>query len=239
MNAYSEMSMRADDSQHDLVNEKLALVKRIALHLAARLPNSIDLDDLMQAGMVGLLEAAANFDETRGANFDTYAGIRIRGAMLDEVRKLDWTPRSVFQKHRQVMEKMREIEAEEGRAATASEVADGLGISIDRYYAILRDSSTCRLTSLEEKMERPGADRELPRFPAATPEQQVSHDEFIANVTSCIEALPEREQLVLSLYYERELNMSEIGEVLGVSESRICQIHGQAIIRLRSLIEDT
>ena len=128
MNAYSTVAAAANYSQEDLVTQHVSLVKRIAHHLAARLPSSVDIDDLMQSGMVGLLEAAGNFDPERGASFETYAGIRIRGAMLDDIRKHDWTPRSVHHKYRQVADAINAIEADTGRAASAEEIADRLGI---------------------------------------------------------------------------------------------------------------
>jgi len=222
-------------SKDELVTAHAELVKRIAYHLAARLPAGVDIDDLMQAGMIGLLEASRNFDASKGASFETYAGIRIRGAMLDEVRRLDWTPRSVHQKHRQVSEAMRAIEAETGRAAQGSEVAARLGLEPDEYHAILADTAGCRLFSLDETLDDPAQRRDLPASDTATPDEELSDSEFRRLLVEAIGRLPEREQLVLSLYYERELNLKEIGAVLGVTESRVCQIHGQALLRLRSL----
>jgi len=236
MNAYSNVVPKAYESQDDLITENVSLVKRIAHHLSARLPDNVDLDDLMQAGMIGLLEAASNFDASKGASFDTYAGIRIRGSMLDEVRKQDWTPRSVYRKQREVSAMIQSIEADTGRAAEPQEIAEGLGISLDDYFEILRDTAGCRLFSLEESMDDSGYGRDLPRSNTATPEQELRHTQQQIEVEKAIQRLPEREQLVLSLYYERELNLKEIGEVLGVSESRVCQIHSQAALRLRAMI---
>lgn len=221
----------------DLVSNHLELVKRIAHHLAARLPSGVELDDLMQAGMIGLLEASRNFDPGKGASFETYAGIRIRGSMLDEVRRLDWTPRSVHQKHRQVSEAIRQIEGETGRAAEGHEVAAALGLSMDEYHDILADTAGCRLFSLEETIDDPVHGRDLPCTNTATPDQELNSEQFKHQLADSIRKLPERERLVLSLYYERELNLKEIGAVLSVSESRVCQIHGQALIRLRSMTD--
>lgn len=237
MNAYTSVAAPNPAPQEELVTEHIQLVKRIAHHLAARLPATIDINDLMQAGMIGLLEAARNFDPSRGASFDTYAGIRIRGSMLDEVRRHDWTPRSVHQKSRQVSEAIRSIEFETGRPAEGKEVAKRMGISVDDYHAILRDTAGCRLFSLEESMEEYGHRGELPKSDTATPDQALDQRQFRRGLTKAIERLPEREQLVLSLYYEQELNLKEIGEVLGVSESRVCQIHGQAMVRLRAMVD--
>ena len=238
MIAYSNVARMAYPSQDELVLQSIGLVKRIACHLAARLPSCVDMDDLLQAGMIGLLEAAGNFDASRGASFDTYAGIRIRGAMLDEVRKLDWTPRSVHRKHRQVSEAMRDIEAEAGRPATGNEIAGRLGISLDEYFTILSDTAGCRLFSLDDSSEEGGLPRDIPAGNTESPDQAVARTQFRRQLVAAIDRLPERERLVLSLYYERELNLKEIGAVLDVTESRICQIHSQVLIRLRSMIGD-
>ena len=237
MIAYSNVARMSWPSQDDLVTQSAGLVKRIACHLAARLPSSIDMDDLLQAGMIGLLEAAGNFDPSRGASFDTYAGIRIRGAMLDEVRKLDWTPRSVHHKHRQVREAMREIEADQGRPAESQEVAAKLDLTLDEYFAILRDAAGARMFSLDESAAEDSQPREV-ADDAESPEQALDKHQFRDQLAAAVARLPERERLVLSLYYERELNLKEIGAVLEVSESRVCQIHSQALVRLRSLVGD-
>ena len=238
MTGYTGVATNSYESQDDLISEHIGLVKRIAHHLVARLPSSVDINDLLQAGMIGLLEAASNFDASKGASFDTYAGIRIRGAMLDEVRKSDWTPRSVYQKYRQVAEAIRAIEAERGRPAEGREVAAALDMSLEEYHAILADSAGCRLFSLEETEESPVQRMQLPRSETETPDQAFDHDQFRLELTKAIAQLPERERLVLSLYYERELNLKEIGEVIGVGESRVCQIHGQALLRLRAIVGD-
>lgn len=235
MIGYASYSSNQYISQDELVTSHVDLVKRIAHHLIARLPSSVEIDDLLQAGMIGLLEASRNFDASKGASFDTYAGIRIRGSMLDEVRRLDWTPRSVHQKHRQVSEAVREIQAETGRPAESQEIAARLGISIDEYHDILADTAGSRLFSFEEANEDWQVGHELPASDIATPDQALDEDQFREYLVEAISELPERERLVLSLYYERELNLKEIGAVLGVSESRVCQIHGQALIRLRAM----
>ncbi len=234
MNTYSNVAARNQYSDADLVTQHVDLVRRIAHHLSARLPATVDVNDLMQSGMVGLLEAAANFDASRGASFETYAGIRIRGAMLDDIRKHDWTPRSVHHKYRQVMAAMSAVEGETGRAASAEQVAERMGVSVDEYHKILADSACSRLFSYEETLEEPTLQRKPPSSDAPLPDQELYQSQFRAQLAECIEQLPEREQLVLSLYYEQELNLKEIGAVLDVSESRVCQIHGQAVLRLRA-----
>lgn len=237
MIAYGTVAASDNYSDGDLVSRNIGLVKRIAQHLAARLPSSVDIDDLMQSGMVGLLEAAGNFDPDRGASFETYAGIRIRGAMLDDIRKHDWTPRSVHHKYRQVTEAIRKIEAATGRAAEPNEVADKLGIGIGEYHKILNDSASSRLFSLDETMDEPSLQRPPPASRAPSPDEELFRSQFRNQLADAINELPERERLVLSLYYEQELNLKEIGKVLDVSESRVCQIHGQAVMRLRATAE--
>jgi RNA polymerase sigma factor for flagellar operon FliA len=212
-----------------LVMRHAELVKRIAYHLAGRLPASVEVDDLIQAGMLGLLEAAANYSEGRGASFETYAGIRIRGAMLDGLRKLDWAPRSVHRKARAVAKAIREIESENGREARDAEVAERLGLKLSEYHRIVEDSAGCQISSLTtEEGEMTLTDS------SADPFRDVVDEDFRASLTEAIAGLPERERLVMSLYYDDELNLKEIGAALRVSESRICQIHGQALVRLQA-----
>jgi len=218
----------------ELVHRHAALVKRIAFHLMSRLPPSVQADDLIQAGMIGLLEAARNYDASQGASFETYAGIRIRGAMLDEIRRTDWTPRSVHRKARQVAEAVRQIENAEGRDARDNEVARALGISLEEYHRILQDASGCRVFSFDDPVaagEEPDA---AILGSADEPLENLQNDAFRGALAQGIAGLPERERLVMALYYDEELNLREIGDVLGVSESRVCQIHGQALIRLRA-----
>jgi len=219
----------------DLVSKHAALVKRIAYHLMSRLPPSVQADDLIQAGMIGLLEASRNYDASQGASFETYAGIRIRGAMLDEIRRTDWTPRSVHRKARQVAEAVREIENKEGRDARDVEVAEKLGIELHEYHRILQDATGCRVFSIDDA----GVNGDEPQqaasaMPRNEPLDSLHKLDFKSALAQAIAGLPERESLVMAMYYDEELNLREIGEVLGVSESRVCQIHGQALIRLRA-----
>lgn len=237
VNTDSSVATDTGYSNEQLIVLHVELVKRIARHLAARLPSTVDIDDLMQSGMVGLLEAASNFDPSRGACFATYAGIRIRGSMLDDIRKHDWTPRSVHHKYRKVTDAIHDIEGRLGRAAETEEIAAQLGISLDEYHKILTDSASARLFSLEETIDEPTLQRPPPAAKTAMPDEALFRDQFRGQLAAAIEKLPERERLVLSLYYEQELNLKEIGQVLDVSESRVCQIHGQAVLRLRSAAE--
>lgn len=221
-----------------LVARHAELVKRIAYHLAGRLPPQVEVEDLVQAGMLGLLEAAAHFTSDRGASFETYAGIRIRGAMLDALRKLDWAPRSVHRKARAAAQALREVENELGGEADESQVAARLGVSVAEYQRIVRDAATCRLLSLEDMTTPDGVVVELPADPSADPFADVTDEAMRDALVAAIDKLPERERLVMSLYYEQELNLKEIGAVLGVTESRVCQLHGQALARLRARLAD-
>lgn len=221
-----------------LVIQHASLVKRIAYHLIARLPSTVDVEDLIQAGMIGLLEAAGNFSSTGGANFSTFAGIRIRGAMLDEVRKLDWTPRSVHRRMREMSRAIAEIEHREGRDAHDHEIAAAMGISLDEYHALLQDAASARLASLDELIEEEHSVVDRRSEGDDEPYANLQEDRFMQDLAEEIGRLPEREKLVMSLYYDDELNLREIGEVLGVTESRVCQIHGQALARLRARLHE-
>ncbi len=213
------------------------LVRRIAHHLLARLPNSVRIEDLLQAGMLGLIEAEKNYDAGQGASFETYAGIRVRGAMLDEVRRYDWTPRSVHRKTREITEAIRQIEAKTGADAKDQDVADFLGISLREYHRILQDSTSSKALSLEAVAElNPASVERESRI--EEPLAQLSKSQFNNALKDSISALPERERLVLSLYYVEELNLKEIGEVLNISESRVSQINNQALTRLKARLED-
>ncbi|WP_372626281.1 RNA polymerase sigma factor FliA [Arsukibacterium sp.] len=220
-----------------LVERHAPLVKRIAYHLMARLPASVLVDDLIQSGMIGLIEAAKNFDGSKGASFETFAGIRIRGAMLDEMRRGDWTPRSVHRNARLIADTIAELEAEFGRDIKDFEVAEKLDISLDEYHHMLTDVSTGRIIGIEDL----GVSEDV----LVTAEdsdgdllyEQQANEAFNKALVSTISSLPEREALVLSLYYNEELNLKEIGAVLDVSESRISQIHSQALVRLKARMQ--
>jgi len=225
-------------SSDDLVIKHAPLVKRIAYHLMARLPPSVQVDDLIQSGMIGLLEASRNYDPTQGASFETYAGIRIRGSMLDEIRKCDWAPRSLHRKVREVSNAIREIEMSESRDARDSEVAARLGITLGAYHQILQDASGHKVFSIEELVAGNDSFTDSLADGIAGPLDELEMDEFRRALAKAVSSLPEREQLVMSLYYDEELNLREIGEVLNVSESRVCQIHGQALMRLKARMRE-
>jgi len=224
-------------SQDELVARHAELVKRIAYHLVSRMPPNVEVDDLIQAGMIGLLDAAKHYSSDKGANFETYAGIRIRGAMLDEVRKSDWTPRSVHRTAREMAEAVRRIENESGQDARPADVAIALDMTMEEYHKAVLDSASCRLFSFDHVMTS-DEDGESPEHytpsEEPTPVDELESEDFRRALTDAIASLPEREKLVLSLYYDEELNLREIGEVLEVSESRVCQVHGQALVRVRA-----
>jgi RNA polymerase sigma factor for flagellar operon FliA len=230
-----------DDLQdRELVLKHADLVKRIAYHLVSRMPPNVEVDDLIQSGMIGLLDAAKHYSADKGANFETYAGIRIRGAMLDEVRKSDWTPRSVHRSMREMADVVRKIENEKGADATPTDIAQGLGITIEDYHKLVQDAASCRLFSFDQMSS--GEDDSSPadhaRDEGPDPFGHIEEAGFRDALASAINGLPEREKLVLSLYYDEDMNLREIGEVLEVSESRVCQIHGQALVRLRARLTE-
>lgn len=215
-----------------LVARHAELVKRIAYHLVGRLPPSVEVDDLIQAGMLGLLEAAGNFAADRGASFETYAGIRIRGAMLDALRRLDWAPRSVHRRAREVAEAVRAVEGEVGREARDTEIAAHMQLPLGEYHSIVQNAAWCQIASLDDATAGSAADAQ------ADPFRDTVDEGFRHALGAAIDGLPEREKLVMSLYYNDELNLKEIGAVLGVTESRVCQLHGQALVRLRARLTD-
>ena len=237
MNGHAMYAEVENLDEKDQIVRHASLVKRIAYHLLNRLPPTVQIDDLIQAGMVGLLEAASNFDAEMGASFETFAGIRIRGSMIDEIRRSDWTPRSVHRKFRSVSEAIRKIENETGEDAKDADVAKALGISLGDYHQILIDSSSSRIYSIDT-MEENTQDAAIPGSSENTPEEAFSQIEYQKQLAESIRQLPEKEQLVMSLYYDDELNFREIGEILEVTESRICQLHGQALLRVKARMSD-
>jgi RNA polymerase sigma factor for flagellar operon FliA len=229
---------KAADQTQLLVEKHAGLVKRIALHLLARLPASVQLDDLIQSGMIGLIEAGKKFDGGKGASFETYAGIRIRGSMLDEIRRGDWTPRSVHRNGRLVANTIASLEAELGRDVKDNEVAEKLDISIDEYHSMVNEVSAGKIIGIEDLgvtedvIVADGSDCNDNQ-----PFEGMASAAFQKALVGTISSLPEREALVLSLYYDDELNLREIGEVLSVSESRVSQIHSQAMLRVKSRMQ--
>ncbi|MDR5875253.1 RNA polymerase sigma factor FliA [Halomonas sp. CUBES01] len=223
--------------QSELMTEYMPLVRRQALTLQVRLPASIELDDLIQAGMMGLLEALGRFDATQGATFATFASQRIRGAMVDELRTRDWLPRSVRRSARAVDETVRRLEQSLGRAPEEGEIAEALAMSLGDYQQLLHDTNSGQLLPFEE-LVADGAEpynREI----GSSPFDHLLDAQQRETLEAAIEALPEREKLLMALYYQEELNLKEVGAVLGVTESRVSQLHSQAVSRLRAKLNDS
>ncbi len=225
------------ETQVDLCIVQFApLVKRLALHMMASLPPSVELDDVIQSGMMGLLDAAKRFKNTYGAQFETYAVQRIRGAMLDGLRQSDWLPRTLRKSLRQVEVMISKLEQRHGRPPLEQELADALNISLAEYQQLLMDARGHQLVSSED-LERFGEENAIDAsYADARPDplQMLLDEDGRKALIRAIEDLPDREKKMMSLYYEHEMNMREIGEVLGVTESRVCQMHTQAIARLRA-----
>lgn len=238
-NGYNTYSKKATLSVDAIVEQYGYLVKKIAYHLLARLPDSVEVDDLIQAGMMGLIEAYKRFESSKGASFETYAGIRIRGSIMDEVRKSDWAPRSVRRNGRAVANSIKELEAKFGREVSDMEVAEHMNISMTEYHEMIHSSMSTQLFSYEEMLDSDSSTLENTQSEIDnTPYSLVEEVGFQGQLAEEIGNLPEREKLVLSLYYNEELNLKEIGAVLGVSESRVSQIHSQAAMRLRARLSD-
>nr|WP_283256303.1 RNA polymerase sigma factor FliA [Photorhabdus luminescens] len=222
--------------KNSLWKRYVPLVRHEALRLQVRLPACVELDDLLQAGGIGLLNAVERFDSLQGTAFTTYAVQRIRGAMLDELRSRDWAPRSVRRNAREVTQIIRKLEQDLGRPASEQEVAKELKIDLVEYRQILLDTNNSQLFSYDEWHEMHGESCEpvIEEGHETNPLQQLLESDIRQRVIEAIDSLPEREKMVLTLYYQEELNLKEIGAVLEVGESRISQLHSQAIKRLRA-----
>lgn len=227
--------------KEQLVTQYAPLVKRIAHHLMARLPPNVQVEDLIQNGMLGLLDAISRYEEGLGAQFETYAVQRIRGAMLDGLRDNDWLPRSLRREMRRVETAIHALEQQHGRPPLESELASALEMSLDDYQKLLLDARGHQLVYLEDLGSHTGTDDDGESFlerhlvsAQDDPLKLLLEADMHSSLVGAIDALPEREKLMMALYYDEELNLKEIGAVLGVTESRVCQLHTQAIARLRS-----
>ncbi|MBS1159907.1 MAG: polymerase, sigma 28 subunit, SigD/FliA/WhiG [Proteobacteria bacterium] len=222
--------------REQLVQRFVPLVKRIAYHLMARLPASVQFDDLVQNGMLGLLDAMDRYEDGFGAQFETYATQRVRGAMLDGLRENDWLPRHLRRELRRIEGAVNQLEHAHGRVPSEGELAEALGMSLAEYQKTLSEARGHQLLYFEDFAsdgEEGFLDRHLTDN-EADPLRLLEDKKLKEMLVAAVDHLPEREKLMMALYYEQELNLREIGEVMGVTESRVCQLHSQAIIRLRS-----
>jgi RNA polymerase sigma factor for flagellar operon FliA len=224
-----------------LVNEYLPLVRTIVGRLAMTLPSHVDIEDLYSSGLVGLLNAVRNFDPVGGSSFESYARVRIRGSIFDELRRLDWVPRSVHDKARRVQEVINELEQKTGHAPTDDEMAAALEISPDEYEKLLEEIRPATFISLDSA--RAGDDEgETQRHESISdtaqegPGEAASRRELAGIIAERLDRLPEVQRKVLALYYFEDLRLREIAEVFGVTESRICQIHAQAIHSIKACL---
>jgi RNA polymerase sigma factor FliA len=229
------------DQKDEMLKQHSTLVKKLAYQLKAKLPPSVELDDLIQAGMMGLLDAVNRYEDTHGAQFETYAAQRIRGSMLDELRNTDWLPRSMRKNMRDVETAISQLEQELGKAPTEKDVANKLKLSLGDYYDMLGDCSGHQLVYYEDFHDADSSEHFLDRFTSndnGDPLKGLLTGDFRNALIEAIDTLPEREKILMGLYYEQELNLKEIGVVMNVSESRVSQLHSQAVARLRANLKE-
>ena len=227
--------------KNQLLKDHAPLVKKLAHQMKAKLPPSVEVDDLIQAGMIGLLDAVNRYEDTHGAQFETYAVQRIRGAMLDELRSSDWMPRSMRQNMRKIEVAMNALQQRLGRPPTETEVAKQLKMTLVEYQELLTDGGGHQLVYYEDFHDGEGNEHFLDRYcsdATGDPLKALMNTGFRQAVIDAILALPEREKILMGLYYEQEMNLKEIGAVMGVSESRVCQLHSQAIARMRANLKE-
>lgn len=223
------------------VQQYAPLVRRLAHQMIARLPANVELDDMIQAGMMGLMDAASRFEATQGTHFEVYAAQRIRGAMLDELRANDWLPRSARKNQRDIEAAIHRLEGRLKRAPCESEIAAELGVSPASYRELLHGARGAQLIYLDDLGSSRDDEDYLERYwvvDALEPGEILRDKRFRHALVDAIEELPEREKLLMSLYHEQDMNLREIGVVMGITESRVCQLHSQAIARLRSKLKN-
>lgn len=206
------------------------LVKKIALFIKRRLPSHIDLDDLLQSGLVGLLEAKQHYKNDQGATFETFASIRIRGSIIDSLRKNSWITRETIKNMKRISDAITKLEQRNKRHATTEEIANELGITLDEHARMSQEISLCNILSLDEIDQ----DKSYISDEEGDPNQLIDQEDIKKYLQVVLKELPEREQLVLSLYYVEEFTLKQISEILEVTEARVCQLHSQAIARVRS-----
>ena len=230
----------SSENMEQVILEYSPMIKYVANRIALRLPSHIEVDDLISVGVMGLIDAIEKYDPTRGAKFKTYAEFRVRGSILDELRSLDWVPRSIRQKAANVDAVSHKLQARFGRPPEDEEVAAEMGVSLEQFFATLNETKSMPLISLEDLgiAKESGERRSLLECLAGKsdvdPQTQLRLTELKSIIAKAIDSLPEKERLMISLYYYEELTMREIGEVLGITESRVSQIHSKAVFRLRT-----
>lgn len=240
---YKQEQSQVDETLRDrLIMDYAPLIKFVAKRIAARLPSNIDLDDLISAGVIGLIDAIEKYDPSRDNKFKTYAEFRIRGAILDELRSQDWVPRSVRDKAKRIERTFLELEQQLGRSATDSEVSQALGLELNQYYDMVSKVKAVTLLSIDELTVNQNHDRKslldcLENLNSKNPFAHLKNKDVRQLLKDNIEVLPEKQKLVLSLYYYEDLNLKEIGRILEVTESRISQLHTQAVEKLRSRLK--
>ena len=225
----------------DYVKQYAPLVRRLAHQMIARLPANVELDDMIQAGMMGLMDAVSRFEVTQGTQFEVYAAQRIRGAMLDELRANDWLPRSARKSQRDIENAIHRLEGKLSRAPHEAEIAGELEMSLAQYQQMLHDARGAQLVHLDDLGGKVDDEDYLERHlvdDCPEPGEILRDKRFRYALVDAIDELPEREKLLMSLYHEQDLNLREIGGVMGITESRVCQLHSQAVARLRARLKN-
>ncbi|WP_295851844.1 RNA polymerase sigma factor FliA [uncultured Xylophilus sp.] len=220
-----------------MLRQYVPLVRRLAHHMIAKLPPNVEVDDLIQVGMMGLAEALSRFQASQGVQFETFATQRIRGAMIDELREGDWMSRGSRKSQKDIEHAVRRLEQVLGRSPLESEIAAELGMPLDDYQSLLAKVRGTQLVYLEDMAAGQEDDSFLDRHVGdgdADPMQQLRDQRLRQSLVEAIKGLPEREQYIMSMYYENDMNLKEIAAVLGITESRVCQLHSQSIARLRA-----
>ena len=240
--ALDAIEISAENSEQ-VIKEYAPMIKYVANRIALRLPPQIEVDDLISVGVLGLIDAIEKFDPNRGAKFKTYAEFRVRGAILDELRSMDWVPRSIRQKASSLDAVCQKLQARMGRPPEDEEIAGEMGISMDEFFETLNETQNMPVLSLQDLgLSREDGDTRslldcLAGKADADPQVQIRLSELKSIIAKAIDTLPEKERLMVSLYYYEELTMKEIGEVLGITESRVSQIHSKAVFKLRTKLK--
>jgi len=227
--------------QNDYAKQYAPLVRRIAHQMIAKLPANVELDDMIQAGMIGLMDAVGRFEETHGTQFEVYAASRIRGSMLDELRAGDWLPRSARKSQRDIENAIHRLEQRLKRAPVEAEIAQEMGLAVGDYQEMLNEARGAQLLYFDDLGGGDDNDDYLERHVAdegGDPSDVLRDKRFRGALVAAIDELPEREKQLMSMYYEQDLNLREIGAVMGVTESRVCQLHSQAVARLRAKLKN-